>query len=61
MSKYLSNCKIYYVYNFQFNYEFIVVIINITEGAQLKYSCPCDEKSINVSKKLEEILINYEF
>lgn len=61
MNKYLSDCKIYYVYNFQFNYKLIVVIINIIEEAQLKYICPYNEKSINVSKKLEEILMNYEF
>lgn len=58
MSKYLFDCIISFEYNFQSS---LIFIINIIEEAQLKYICPYNEKSINVSKALEEILMNYEF
>lgn len=58
MNKYLSNCIISFEYAFQL---FLMFRINILEEAQLKYSCLYNEKSINISKELEEILMNYEF
>ena len=58
MSKYLSDCIISFEYAFK---PFLIFRINILEQAQLRYTCLYNEKSINVSKKLEEILMNYEF